>query len=103
MLKTGKGKPYKIRLGEDFKKGLKRMKKRKKPMSDLRKIINILASGKNIPGEYDPHPLTGDLYGYWACQVGKNADWRLVYRIDKENKIVMLANTGTHEEVYKRR
>jgi mRNA interferase YafQ len=82
MLKVGRGGQYKIRIGEDFKKGFKRMKKRKKPMSDLKKIIDILASGKDLPDEYDPHSLKGDLQGYWACQVGKNADWRLVYRVD---------------------
>ncbi len=102
MLKIGRGAKYKIVIGDDFKKGFKRMKNRKRPMSDLRKIIDILASGEDLSAQFKPHPLKDELYGYWACQVGKNADWRLIYRVDHKNQTLYLADTGTHDEVYKK-
>ena len=45
--------------------------------------------------ELGAHPLHGWLSGKWACWLGSNI--RMVYRIDEENKLIVIEAIGTHK------
>jgi len=43
-------------------------------------------------------PLRGDLVGKWSIRVG---DYRVIYTIDAQKKVVMLCDVGHMKKVYK--
>ncbi|NOY24020.1 MAG: type II toxin-antitoxin system mRNA interferase toxin, RelE/StbE family [Acidobacteria bacterium] len=39
--------------------------------------------------------------GYMECHVGTiSSDWILIYKIDKTKRVLKLARTGTHAELF---
>ncbi len=48
------------------------------------------------------HKLSGALAGVWACSCGY--DCRIVFALEKDSEtgeeVIVLLDTGTHEEVY---
>ncbi len=49
----------------------------------------------------DPYlgkPLRGELSGKWSLRVG---DYRVIYKIDEQEKILTLLNVGHRKAVYK--
>ena len=75
------------------------MQKRKVPISELKTIIKILASGKIIPEKYKNHKLKGNLSNKWDLHI--QSDWVLLYTKDEERKIIKLVRTGTHSDLFK--
>ena len=53
----------------------------------LEKVIDILASGESLPAKYQNHQLKGKYSGYFDCHV--QPDWVLIYKIEKENILVI--------------
>ncbi len=51
---------YNIVLEKQFKKELRRIKKRGYNLSLLSKVVNILADGKPLDPKYKDHPLVGN-------------------------------------------
>ena len=74
------------------------MQKRNVSMSELKKIIKILASGEEIPVEYKNHKLRGNLFNKWDLHIQPN--WLLLYTKDEKNKIIKLVRTGTHADLF---
>jgi len=50
-----------------FKKDLKRIQNNPKRIADLKKVLKILEKTGDLPKEYLPHKLEGDLKGYCSC------------------------------------
>lgn len=75
-MKIGKDATHKVRMDPQFKKDVKRIKKRKKPLQPLFKAIRLLAAGKKLPGHYRDHPLKREWTGFRECHIA--ADWLLV-------------------------
>jgi mRNA interferase RelE/StbE len=51
--------------------------------------------------ETSPHlgkPLRGELSGNWSLRIG---DYRIIYRIDEDEKILTLLRVGHRKTVYK--
>lgn len=55
---------YQIELSSRFKKDYKLIQKRGYDMSLLKEVIDILASGEQLPQKYCDHSLSGDYNGY---------------------------------------
>ncbi|MBI3632962.1 MAG: type II toxin-antitoxin system RelE/ParE family toxin [Candidatus Vogelbacteria bacterium] len=45
-----------------------------------------------------PLPLTADWYGFYKLRIG---DWRVIYDIDWEQRIITIVLIGHHTKVYK--
>ena len=75
------------------------MQKRKVPMSEIKIVVSILASGKNIPEKYGNHKLKGNLSNKWDLHI--QPDWVLLYTKDEKNKTIKLVRTGTHSDLFK--
>ncbi len=89
---------YGIRQTARFRKSLKKMLKRGKDYAKLRTVVKLLAKGEPLPEKYKDHALTGDLVGLRDCHVEN--DWVLLYEIKNDLLILVLADTGTHADLF---
>ena len=88
-----------IVLSNRFKKDLKLAEKRKLDLSELEKVIILLAKRIELPPQYHDHPLSGNYVDFRECHI--KADWLLIYSIDDEELELFLFRTGTHSDLFK--
>jgi len=81
-----------------FKRDYKLMIKQNRDISVLNSLITDLYNQKPLPPNYRDHILIGNYAGYRECHVAGAGDWLLIYKI--KNKVLMLARTGTHSELF---
>lgn len=65
---------------------------------EIEKVIDILASGKSLEIKYRDHALQGEYLGYRECHI--RPDVLLVYKIEKQILVLILANIGSHSELF---
>jgi mRNA interferase YafQ len=80
-----------------FKKDVKRCRKRGWDMSGLATAIGLLQNEEELPAEYKVHPLVGDRRGQMDLHI--KGDWILLYRIENELELLRLERTGTHSDL----
>ena len=81
-----------------FKKDLKRIRKRGYDLSKLDDILQKLRAEESLPEKNHDHDLTGDYKGFRECHV--ESDWLLVYTVDNEKIILTASRTGTHSDLF---
>ncbi|MCK5404606.1 MAG: type II toxin-antitoxin system YafQ family toxin [Desulfobulbaceae bacterium] len=86
-----------IRRDTQFKRDVKRLKKRGLDMDTLKHIIRLLINGKKIPPKHKDHCLRGTLKDCRECHI--KPDWLLIYRI--EGSELCLVRTGSHSDLFK--
>ncbi|NWO04611.1 MAG: type II toxin-antitoxin system YafQ family toxin [Alteromonadaceae bacterium] len=79
-----------------FKRDVKRIKKRDKDMSKLRTLLTLLMEQSPLPDAYQDHPLRGNWNGYRDAHI--EPDWLLLYRVVGDE--LQLARTGSHADVF---
>lgn len=79
-----------------FKRDVKRAKKRGKDMRKLRDVLTLLIEQRPLPKRCKDHSLVGTWNGYRDCHI--EPDWLLIYRV--EGDTLLLARTGTHADVF---
>lgn len=89
---------YKIKTTAKFQKDLKRAKKRGYDLSLMNVVVDILATGEQLPYRYKDHALEGKHTGYRECHI--TPDWLLIYRIDGDRLFLILSETGTHSDLF---
>ena len=89
---------YLVKTTALFKKDFKRAIKQGRKIELLEEIITLLAMGEELPGKYRDHGLTGNWLGYRECHV--QPDWLLIYRMDQEVLVLILARTGSHSQLF---
>ena len=91
---------YDIILTNSFKKELKLIKKRNKDLSKLAKVVNTLASGKELEEKYRDHQLTNSPRFKECRECHVEPDWLLVYKKNDKELILFLIETGTHSDLF---
>lgn len=89
---------YSIEYSGQFKKSVKRCKKRGLDLSELQKVIRLLAEKGTLPQEYKPHILSGKYAGIWECHV--KPDRLLLWKQYDSTFILMFLETGTHSDIF---
>lgn len=89
---------YTVKPTTKFQQDVKRAEKRGYNLSLLTDVIKMLAVGKELPRKFKDHDLTGDFAGFRECHI--TPDWLLVYRIDRDQLILVLTRTGTHSDLF---
>lgn len=79
-----------------FKRDVKRVKKRDKDMSKLRTLLTLLMDQSPLPDAYQDHPLRGNWNGYRDAHI--EPDWLLLYRVVGNE--LRLARTGSHADIF---
>jgi len=88
---------YTINTTTKFEKDLVLSKRRNKDLGKLKAIIDKLARGEVLEPKHRDHPLGGNYAGYRECHV--EPDWLLVYKIVKDELLLVLMRTGTHSDL----
>ena len=90
---------YTLKTSNKFEKDFIKCIKRNFNPADLNRIIELLEISGKLPRKYNPHLLSGNYSGYWECHI--KPDWLLIWRQNDETKIIELARTGTHSDLFK--
>lgn len=85
-------------LSNQFKKDLKRAKKRGLPLDELEVIVDKLAAEQPLDSQNHDHALTGNFIGFRECHI--RPDWLLMYRVNGGNLILFLFRTGSHTDLF---
>lgn len=86
-----------ISITSQFKRDVKKIKKAGKDATKLREIIEKIVEGESLDEKYRDHALTGNYRQTRECHI--EPDWLLIYKLTKENLI--LIRTGSHSELFK--
>lgn len=88
----------KLVVTTQFRKDIKRMKKRNSDMGKLQIILNKLINEEPLEASYRDHPLVGNYIGFRECHI--EPDWLLIYFIDKDQLILTVSRTGSHSDLF---
>lgn len=91
---------YTIKKTGQFKSSFKKALKRGKDPEVLRAALEILATEGKLPKKYLPHMLKGDYKSYWECHL--EPDWLLLWKQNDTELILILSDTGTHSDLFKK-
>lgn len=81
-----------------FRKDLKRIKKRGLNLQKLEQILTQLRKQEILDIKYRDHALSGNYLGFRECHI--EPDWLLVYAIDKGKLILTASRTGSHSDLF---
>ena len=91
---------YKVIATTIFKKELKIIKKRHKDFLKLKQIVDILSNGEIPVEKYKDHKLVNTPKFKNCRELHIEPDWLLVYRIDNNELILLLVETGSHSDLF---
>ncbi len=80
-----------------FKRDLKRAKKRGQDMAKIKTPIQLLIEEKPLPVAYRDHSLTSNWKGCRDLHI--EPDWLLIYRIIEN--VVRFERTGSHSDLFR--
>lgn len=89
---------YKILWTSQYKKDIKRAKKRNYDMEELYAVVSKLANDEPLEEKYRDHSLGGNWSGHRELHI--KPDWLLIYRKQDDVLILELARTGTHSDLF---
>lgn len=83
-----------------FKRELKLIKKRHKDLEKLRIVVNKLSNGEVLDEKYRDHSLVDNKRFKDCRECHIEPDWLLVYRINNDELILLLVETGSHSDLF---
>lgn len=89
---------FEVSFTAQFKKDIKRAKKRGKDLAKFEKVLGLLVAGQEIPPVYRDHALTGNWVGYRELHL--EPDWLLIYYVEDDVLVLTLARTGSHSDLF---
>ena len=81
---------------KQFKKDVKRMRKRGKDLEKVKAVIDLLVAGEPLPPKNRDHQLGGNWIGRRDCHI--EPDWILIYKLTEDE--LLLERTGTHSDLF---
>ena len=66
--------------------------------SKISSLIDILSEGKKLASNFKDHNLKGDMRDCRECHIEN--DLLLLYKQDKEDKIIILIDIGSHSDIF---
>ena len=94
-----KNPPYQIQWTSQYKKDIKRAKKRNYDMEELYSIVSKLANDEPLGEQLHDHALSGKWTGHRELHI--RPDWLLIYQKKDDILILELTRTGTHADLFK--
>lgn len=89
---------YQIHFTNKMKRDVRRMQKRGKNIKKLQDVLDIIANAKVLPKSANDYQLSGEMADFRECHI--EPDWLLVYRLEKEELILIATETGTHSDLF---
>ncbi|CAK7071041.1 type II toxin-antitoxin system YafQ family toxin [Fusobacterium varium] len=88
----------KVRYHNQFKRDYKLALKRGCKPELLEEVVELLVNEIVLPEKYKDHKLTGNYKNFRECHIQN--DWLLVYKIKKDELILVLSRIGTHSDLF---
>jgi len=85
-----------IEYSGQFKRDIKRLKKRGKDMQKIRAPMKVLVEGDDLPEIFLDHPLKGSWKGCRDLHI--QPDWILIYRLT--GNLIRFERTGSHSDLF---
>ncbi len=85
-----------LRATTQFKRDLRRTRKRGKDIEKLMRIVDKLLAGEPLDQQNRPHRLSGEWSPCRECHI--EPDWLLIW--DEAEDSVTLIRTGTHSDLF---
>ena len=85
-----------------FDKQLRKIIKQGKDIEKIISVVEKLANGIKLEYNYKDHQLINNKRFKNCRECHIEPDWLLVYKCDNEKLILILAETGSHSELFKR-
>lgn len=92
-------KQRRIEYTVQFKRDFKQAEKRRKNLSKLKMVMEMLINCEKIPERYRDHPLRGDWVGSRDTHVEPN--WLLIYTILEDGELIRFERMGTHSDLFR--
>ena len=89
---------YKLITTTQFRKDLKRIKKRGLNLQKLQEVLTQLINNQSLDPKHRDHALTGNYIGFRECHI--EPDWLLIYAVDKCQLVLVASRTGTHSDLF---
>lgn len=89
-----------IKRSNEFKRDVKRIIKRGVNLSELQKVIGILANGETLPEKYKDHALVNSRNYKDKRECHVHNDLLLVYQILDDVLVLDLVRLGTHSDLF---
>jgi mRNA interferase YafQ len=90
---------YQVVFSSQYRKSLKKISRSGNfPIKEIERVISLLILGKILSVKYRDHGLGGELLGYRECHI--KSDLLLIYKIEKENLILILVDIGSHSQLF---
>ena len=89
---------YSIIATNQFKKDVRKCRKRGYDLSLLEQVIDLLQKTGTLPQLYKPHKLSGDYENCWECHI--KSDWLLVWKQNDTELILLFIATGSHADLF---
>ena len=86
----------KVTQTTQFRKDVKRQRKRGKDLGKLMGVVDLLVSGADLPERLRDHALTGNWKGWRDCHV--EPDWLLIYKLPGDE--LVLGRSGSHADLF---
>lgn len=93
---------YQIKFTSSFKKSLKKVLKQGKEFKKIKTIIVKLANKEELEIKYKNHELTDNKKFKNCKECHVEPDWLLVYKYYENDLILLLVETGSHSEIFKK-
>jgi mRNA interferase YafQ len=81
-----------------FDRDLRLTAKRGKDLEKLKAVMNMLVAGEVLPVRNRDHALIGNYASRRECHI--EPDWLLIYKLDKEQNLIIFERTGTHSDLF---
>ena len=81
---------------KQFKRDVKRMRKRGKDLEKIKAVIDQLVAEEPLPPKNRDHKLGGNWVGRRDCHI--EPDWILIYKLTDDE--LLLERTGTHSDLF---
>ena len=89
---------YEVQWSSQFKKDVKRAKKRNYDLEELFAVVSMLGHDEALDDRYHDHALGGDWVGHRELHI--RPDWLLIYQKRDSVLVLELARTGTHSDLF---
>lgn len=93
---------YQIKFTSSFKKSLKKVLKQGKEFKKIKTIIVKLANKEELEIKYKNHELNDNKKFKNCKECHVEPDWLLVYKYYENDLILLLVETGSHSEKFKK-
>ncbi|MCQ2340153.1 MAG: type II toxin-antitoxin system YafQ family toxin [Paludibacteraceae bacterium] len=92
---------YSLCYAPKFLHSVKRCKQQGKDLTLLWDTVQQLVTTGRVPDSYSPHMLEREYMGYFECHI--EDDWLLIWKQNDEKLTLVFFDTGTHEELFKKK